>query len=81
MHYYRDRVTRSIYSARELAELAKAGGLTPRELLVHFDELPEQKRRLLEETEAAASRKRQEQHPGRSPKRTAGWPRFYFPSL
>ena len=81
MHYYQDRLTRSIYSARELAELAKAGGLSPRELLTRFEELPEHQRRLLEETEALAARRRRGHQPARRPKRPAGWLRHYLPGF
>ena len=61
MRYYQDRVTRAIYSDRELVEMTQAKAITPRELLVRFEELPESKRRLLEETEAAAANRRRQQ--------------------
>ena len=80
MHYYQDRVTRSIYSDRELVELTQAKAITPGKLLVRFEELPEHKRRLLEETEAEAAERRQ-RHPQRSAKPAAHWPRFSFPGL
>ena len=80
MHYYQDRVTRSIYSDRELVEMARSRELTPGELLVRFEELPEHKRRLLEETEAEAAERRR-QHAERSLKPAAAWPRFSFPGF
>jgi hypothetical protein len=80
MQYYQDRVTRSIRSDRELVEMTRSGQITPRELLARFEELPEHKQRLLEETEAEASERRG-QHSERSRKPAPGWPRFYFPGL
>jgi hypothetical protein len=80
MHYYQDRVTCSIYSDRELVEMTQAKEITPRELLVRFDELPEHKRRLLEEAEAAAAERRQ-QHPERSLKPATPWRRFSSPGF
>jgi hypothetical protein len=77
MHYYQDRVTRSIYSDRELVKMAQSREITPGELLVRFEELPEHKRRLLEETEAAAAARRQ-QHSEQSRKPAA--PRLSSPS-
>jgi hypothetical protein len=81
MHYYQDRLTRSIYSARELAEIARLAKIHPRELLSRFEELPEHQRRLLEETEAAAAKRRREQPPAPPPRRPAGRPRLHFPGL
>ena len=61
MRYYQDRLTRSIYSGRELVEMTQAKAITPRELVIRFEELPEPKRRLLEETEAEAANRRRQQ--------------------
>ena len=80
MHYYQDRLTRSIYSDRELVELTHAKAITPRELVIRFEELAEHKRRLLEETEAEAAERRQ-QHPQRSAKPAAHWPRVSSPGF
>jgi hypothetical protein len=81
MHYYQDRVTRSIYSARQLVEMTQSRQISPRELLARFAELSEAKRRLLEETEVAAAERRRGRPPGRSPKPPAGRPRFSFPGF
>jgi hypothetical protein len=58
VHYFQDRVTRSIYSGRELGVLVRRGEFDLRDLLLRFEVLPEGKRRLLEETEAEAARVR-----------------------
>ena len=81
MHYYQDRLTKSIYSERELVGLTRSGEITPRELLARFEELTEQKRRLLEETEAAAAERRRGRFSERSARRAIGRPRFSFPGL
>ena len=56
MRYYQDRLTRSIYSEHELAELMRRQEIALGELLIRFDELPERQRCLLEEVEAVAGR-------------------------
>ena len=81
MRYYQDRFTGSIYSSRELIGMARSGEITPRELLARFEELPEHKRRLLEETETEAAERRREQHTERSRKPAAAWRRFSFPGF
>ena len=81
MHYYRDRLTRSIYSDRELVEMTRSAEIGPRELLARYEELPEAKRRVLEEPEVAAAERRRERHLRRSPKPPAGRPRFSLPGF
>lgn len=63
MRYYQDVLTRSIYSAYELGKMVDRREVTPDELLVRFEELSEEKRCLLEETERAAVRTRGGQRP------------------
>jgi hypothetical protein len=63
VRYYQDRLTRSIYSAYELGKMMDRKEITLQELLVRFEELTADKRRLLEETEKAAARARGEHRP------------------
>ena len=61
MRYYQDRLTRAIYSDRELAEMTQARAITPREVAIRFEALPEPKQRLLEESEGGAANRRRQQ--------------------
>jgi hypothetical protein len=48
MRDYQDLITRLIYSADELDTMVDRKELTPEELLVRFEEVPEEQPRLLE---------------------------------